>query len=62
MSFNIFFKPVNFYSKIQSIPTVIKVRTAKSTLIFPIKKPTLRIEWENCYEKEIGVKHQLPQI
>lgn len=26
------------------------------------KKPTLQVEWENCYEKEIGVKHQLIQI
>lgn len=26
------------------------------------KKPTqLKAEWENCYEKEIGVRHQLMQ-
>ena len=46
-------------TKIQSIESVVKKRFPKRMLRLGEKKPTLRIEWENCYEKEIGVEHQL---
>lgn len=45
--------------KIQSIESVVNKRFPKKMLRLGEKKPTLRIEWENCYEKEIGVEHQL---